>query len=87
MEELGYVSFKGKSRTTQEVAILQRERTVELAVKDWKKRLKKWRAWLENGREAEANQQIERHQPPLRGCGPGRRTEARTGGGLPQTVH
>jgi len=59
LEELGYVSFKGKSRTTQEVAILQRERTVELAVKEWKKRLKKWRTWLENGREAEANQQID----------------------------
>jgi hypothetical protein len=59
MEGQGYVSYKGKWRTTQEVTILQRKRTVELAVKEWKKRLKKWRDWLENGREAEATQQID----------------------------
>jgi len=64
MEEQGYVSFKGKWRTTQEVTILQRKRTVELAVKEWKKRLKKWRDWLENGREAEATQQIDAIDDP-----------------------
>jgi len=58
-EEQGYVRYNGKWRTTQEKAILERKRTVELAVKDWKSQLKRWRGWLENGKEVEATQRID----------------------------
>jgi hypothetical protein len=58
MEELGYVLYKGRWRTSQEVAIMERVRKTELAVKEWKGRLKRWRGWLESGREAEAIEHI-----------------------------
>jgi hypothetical protein len=58
MEELGYVLYKGRWRTSQEVAIMERIRKTELAVKEWKGRLKRWRGWLESGREEEAIEQI-----------------------------
>jgi hypothetical protein len=59
MEEQGYVHYKGKWRTSQEVAIMERSRKTELAVKEWKGRLKRWRDWLERGRVDEAVEQID----------------------------
>jgi hypothetical protein len=65
MEEQGYVSYKGKWRTPQEVAIRERKSKAELAVKEWKRKLKRWREWTEKGREAEAIQQIEGINDPF----------------------
>jgi hypothetical protein len=65
MEELGYVSFKGKWRTNQEVAIIERLHKTDLAVKEWKGRLKRWRGWLDTGREAEAVEQIDGINDPF----------------------
>jgi len=58
-EEQGYVLYKGNWMTTQKVTILKRKRTVELAVKEWRRKLEKWHDWLENGKEAEATQRID----------------------------
>ncbi|HUY35969.1 MAG TPA: HEAT repeat domain-containing protein [Pirellulales bacterium] len=65
MEEQGYVSYKGKWRTSQEVLIKERKRKAELAIKEWKGRLKRWRGWLDSGRAAEATQQIDAINDPF----------------------
>jgi hypothetical protein len=65
MESMGYVSYKGKWRTSQEVAIIDRLRKTDLAVKEWKGQLKRWRGWLGTEREPEAIEQIDAINDPF----------------------
>lgn len=53
-EDQGYVFYQGDWMTPQEVELKERARKNELAVKEWKRRLKLWRGWLRTDRRAEA---------------------------------
>ncbi|MGH7192088.1 MAG: HEAT repeat domain-containing protein, partial [Candidatus Saccharimonadales bacterium] len=57
-ESQGYVLYQGHWMTPQEQELRERARKAELAEKEWKQRLKRWRAWMNEGREAEALEQI-----------------------------
>ncbi|HVX63156.1 MAG TPA: HEAT repeat domain-containing protein [Pirellulales bacterium] len=53
-EDQGYVFYQGDWMTSQEVELKERTRKNELAVKEWKRRLKLWRGWLGTDRREEA---------------------------------
>ncbi|HEX5443925.1 MAG TPA: hypothetical protein VFW87_08865, partial [Pirellulales bacterium] len=64
-EDQGYVLYQGHWMTPQEQELRERARKVELAEKDWKQRLKRWRMWMNEGREVEALQQIDQITDPF----------------------
>lgn len=63
-EDQGYVSYQGAWMTTQEVELKERARKNELAVKEWKRRLKLWRGWLGADRNEEALANINQINDP-----------------------
>lgn len=63
-ESQGYVLYQGDWMTPQEVELRERERTTELAQKDWRQRLKRWRVWMNEGRESEALAKIDEINDP-----------------------
>lgn len=63
-EDQGYVSYQGEWMTTQEVELKERTRKNELAVKEWKRRLKLWRGWLASDRREEALTNINQINDP-----------------------
>ena len=63
-QDQGYVLYQGDWMTPQEVELRERARKDELAEKEWRQRLKRWRVWLSEGREAEALEQIDQITDP-----------------------
>jgi hypothetical protein len=63
-ESQGYVYYHGDWMTPQEVEIKEHARTTELAVKEWKHRLKRWRDWLGTDRAPEALANINQINDP-----------------------
>jgi hypothetical protein len=58
MASRGYVRYKGRWRTPQEIELLENERKQELAVKDWCQKVERWRTWLQGDRAETARQSI-----------------------------
>ncbi|HVA51239.1 MAG TPA: HEAT repeat domain-containing protein [Pirellulales bacterium] len=64
-EDQGYVEYLGQWMTPQEMELKEAARKVELAEKEWKRRIKTWRNWLEGPRANEALEQIGRIDDPF----------------------
>jgi hypothetical protein len=64
-EDRGYVEYMGQWMTSQERDLKEEGRKTELAEKDWKGKLKRWRGWLEGPRGREALDQIGRINDPF----------------------
>lgn len=58
MESQGYVRYKGKWMTRQEVDLIEQADKNELAEKDWIKKLKRWRGWLDDDKSVEGRKSI-----------------------------
>ncbi len=54
MVERGYVRYKGRWCLPQEVQLMEEGRKNELAEKEWFRKLKLWRGWLDTDRAVEA---------------------------------
>lgn len=63
-EDQGYVQYQGQWMTPQEMELKEAARKTELAEKEWKRKLKVWRGWLEGPRAAEAIDEINRIGDP-----------------------
>lgn len=63
-EEQGYVQYQGQWMTPQEMELKEAARKTELAEKEWRGKLKRWRTWLEGPRAAEAIDEINRISDP-----------------------
>lgn len=63
-EDQGYVQYLGQWMTPQEMELKEAARKTELAEKEWKGKLKRWRGWLEGARAAEAIDEINRISDP-----------------------
>lgn len=57
-EDQGYVLYQGHWMTPQEQELRERARKEELAEKEWIQQLKRWRVWMNDGREVEALDKI-----------------------------
>jgi hypothetical protein len=58
MKESGYVRYGGRWMLPQEIEILETERKENLAQKDWGIKLKRWHAWLNTDKAAQAEANI-----------------------------
>jgi hypothetical protein len=65
MRQQGYVRYQGAWRVPQQVAIMERQREIELAQKNWRRDLKMWRGWLGGRRDAEAREKLRQLKDPL----------------------
>ncbi|MGH9552340.1 MAG: hypothetical protein ACRD3W_23335, partial [Terriglobales bacterium] len=63
-EDRGFVEYLGQWMTPQERDLKEAARKTELAEKDWKGKLKRWRGWLEGPRAQEALDQLSRINDP-----------------------
>lgn len=59
MRSRGYVLDRAAWRLPHELAIEERKRKFELAQKDWKRNLKRWRSWLGGKRGLEGQREIQ----------------------------
>ncbi|HET6879339.1 MAG TPA: hypothetical protein VFI31_04260 [Pirellulales bacterium] len=64
-EDQGFVQYQGQWMTPQEMELKEAARKTELAEKEWKRKLKTWRGWLDGPRAAEAVEQINRIGDPF----------------------
>ena len=58
MAQRGYIRYKGRWRTQQEIDLLEQQRQTELVEKEWYQKLKRWRGWLGTDKELLARQSI-----------------------------
>ncbi len=58
MTERGFVRYHGTWVMPQEVELREEERKTDLAQKDWFKKLKRWRGWLDGDRAPAAEEEI-----------------------------
>jgi len=58
MTEQGYRRYRGRWMTTQQIELLERERTREIAEKEWAQKLRRWRDWLGTDHDAEARRSL-----------------------------
>ena len=58
MKENGYVRYGGRWMLPQEIELLENERKENLARKDWGIKLKRWHAWLNTDKAAQAEANI-----------------------------
>jgi hypothetical protein len=65
LEKQGLRLYKGRVRTSQEIEMLQAKRKVELAEKEWYKKVKLWRRWLGTGRNQQALDNIAAIADPM----------------------
>lgn len=63
-EDQGYVQYQGQWMTPQEMELKEAARKTELAEKEWKGKLKRWRDWFDGPRAAEAIDHINRISDP-----------------------
>ncbi len=64
-EDQGYVFYRGRWRTSQEIELLETRRKIELAEREWAKRLKALRATLNGERAQEAYTELIAIRDPL----------------------
>jgi hypothetical protein len=64
-EDQGYIQYLGKWMTPQEMELKEAARKTELAEKEWKRKLKTWRGWLEGPKAQEAIDQFDRISDPF----------------------
>jgi hypothetical protein len=64
-EDQGFVQYQGQWMTPQEMELKEADRKTELAEKEWKRKLKQWRGWLDGSRAPEAVEQINRIGDPF----------------------
>ena len=64
-EDQGYVAYQGQWMTPQEMELKEANRKTELAEKEWKSNLKRWRGWLDGPRTQEAVDKINRISDPF----------------------
>jgi len=65
MTERGYVRYKGRWRTPQEVQLMERDRKLEVARKQWYVDIRRWRDWLDGKRAAEGRRNLLAIDDPL----------------------
>ena len=65
MKENGYVRHAGRWMLPQEIEILEQQRKETLAQKDWGAKLKRWHAWLDTDKAAQAEAQIKAINDPF----------------------
>ena len=58
MSERGYVRYQGRWRTRQEIELLERNRNLEAAQKEWYVRINRWRDWLATDRASQGRQHL-----------------------------
>lgn len=63
-EDQGYVFYQGDWMTPQEVELKERSRKTELAAKEWRRKLKLWRGWMNTDRAEEALANINQIDDP-----------------------
>lgn len=64
-EDQGYVAYLGQWMTPQEMVLKEAARKTELAEKEWKRKFKMWRGWLDGARSQEALDQLSRVTDPF----------------------
>ncbi len=68
MSSQGLQRYDGKWRTTQEIELMEQSRKNELAEKEWIRKLKRWRGWLDDsGKSAEGRKSILEIRDPYAG--------------------
>ena len=65
MKERGFVHHKGLWRTTQEVELLQEQQRIELAKKDYRRKVRTWSRWLGGRRHQQALENLRGITDPL----------------------
>jgi len=65
MADRGYLRYQGRWRTRQEIEILERNREMEAAQKEWYVKINRWRDWLATDRAQQARQNLLAIQDPL----------------------
>jgi hypothetical protein len=58
MESQGYVRYKGRWVTSQELELAERDRKNELAEKEWIIKVKRWRGWLNGSKAVQGRQNL-----------------------------
>jgi len=65
MAQRGFIRYKGRWRTRQEIELLEGQRKQDLAEKDWFQKVERWRAWLGTDRAEQAEQNLLAIDDPL----------------------
>ncbi len=65
MADRGYVRYQGRWRTRQEIEILERNRELDTAQKEWYAKINRWRDWLTTDRAGQARQNLLAIDDPL----------------------
>ncbi len=65
MLEQGYRRYRGRWMTTQQIELLEKQRTQEVAEKEWAQKIRRWREWLGTDRDTEGRQNILAVTDPL----------------------
>ncbi len=64
LQSQGYVFYRGRWRPTQEIDVLESRQKVELAAKEWRSKLKIWRAQISKGQTEGAIQNMRAIRDP-----------------------
>lgn len=56
--EQGYRRYRGRWMSTQQIELLERQRTQEVAEKEWAQNIRRWREWLGTDRDGEGRRSI-----------------------------
>jgi len=65
MAEQGYVEYKGRYRTSQEIELMENRRKTDLAEREWARKINHWREWLDTDKVAEGRQSLLAIRDPL----------------------
>jgi len=65
MDNDGRRPYKGRYRTAQEIELLENKRKVDLAEKEWYRKIKVWRGWLFGRRNQEARDNFAAISDPM----------------------
>ncbi|HUT09202.1 MAG TPA: HEAT repeat domain-containing protein [Thermoguttaceae bacterium] len=65
MAEQGYVGYKGRYRTSQEIELMENRRKTDLAEKEWARKINRWRDQLDTDKVAEGRQSLLAIRDPL----------------------
>jgi len=58
MTKQGYRLYRGRYRLPQEIELMERQRKIDTAESEWKKKLSRWRGWLGSDKHAQACREI-----------------------------
>jgi len=65
MAEQGYVGYRGRYRTSQEIELMETRRKTDLAQKEWARKINRWREWLETNKAMEGRRNLLAIRDPL----------------------